>query len=226
MCSTIAGIVCKDGIVLGTEKIVISKMMVSGTDKRIYSVNKHVGSVSFVSFLTQLIFLQVTNGLVPDGRALIQRASEECSQYEDQFGIRMPGKALTERIAQQCQMKTIYSSYRPYGTSVIFATHDMMQPFALYMVEPSGACFQYYGCASGRGKQIARNEIERGNFRNMTVEEALPLFVKILLKSQDEMKEKKQELELSVMTEANGFVHKILPREQTDTLTADAKRAI
>jgi 20S proteasome alpha/beta subunit len=34
------GVVCKDGIILGTEKIVVSKMMVSGTDKRIYSITK------------------------------------------------------------------------------------------------------------------------------------------------------------------------------------------
>ena len=45
ICSTICGVVCKDGIVLGTEKIVVNKMMISGTDKRIYSVNRNVGCV-------------------------------------------------------------------------------------------------------------------------------------------------------------------------------------
>jgi len=49
-------------------------------------------------------------------------------------------------------MKTIYNAYRPIGTSVIMGGHDMIKGFALYMVEPSGSCFQYYGCASGRGK--------------------------------------------------------------------------
>ena len=67
------------------------------------------------------------------------------------------------------------------------------------MIEPSGACYQYYGCASGRGKQLARNEIEKGKFREMTVQEALPKVAKLLLKAQDEMKEKKQELELSIL---------------------------
>ena len=43
--STIGGIVCKDGIILGTEKIIVNKMMVSGTDKRIYSVTRNSGSV-------------------------------------------------------------------------------------------------------------------------------------------------------------------------------------
>ena len=62
------GVVCKDGIILGTEKIVLSKMMVSGTDKRVYSVTKSIGSV--------------VNGIIPDGRTMMHRAREECEQYE------------------------------------------------------------------------------------------------------------------------------------------------
>lgn len=90
------------------------------------------------------------------------------------------------------------------------------------MVEPSGACYQYYGCAAGRGKQLVRNEIERKNFRELSCDEALPLFCKILIKSQEEMKEKKQELELSVLSEGTKFAHKILSREDTEKLTNTA----
>jgi 20S proteasome alpha/beta subunit len=43
--STIVGVKCKDGIILGTEKIIANKMMVSGTDKRIFSVNTQTGCV-------------------------------------------------------------------------------------------------------------------------------------------------------------------------------------
>jgi len=59
------------------------------------------------------------------------------------------------------------------------------------MVEPTGNCYQYYGCASGRGRQLCRNEIEKSNYRDMTVDEALPKIAKMLLAAQDEMKEKK-----------------------------------
>ena len=44
--STICGVVCSDGIITGTEKIIVNKMMVSGTDKRTYSITKEVGCVS------------------------------------------------------------------------------------------------------------------------------------------------------------------------------------
>jgi 20S proteasome subunit alpha 7 len=75
----------------------------------------------------------------------------------------------------------------------------------LYMIEPSGAVFEYYGCAAGRGRQLARNEIEKRNFRDMTCKEAIPVITKILLKSQEEMRDKKQELELSILSSENNW---------------------
>lgn len=69
---------------------------------------------------------------------------------------------------------------------------------------------------------MARNEIEKRNFRELTVNEALPHIAKILLKSQEEMKEKKQEIELSILSEETGYTHKILDRAFVDHLTAQA----
>ena len=62
--STILGVKCKDGIVMGTEKLVLNKMMISGTDKRLYGIDIHTGGV--------------INGITPDGRSIVQRAREEC----------------------------------------------------------------------------------------------------------------------------------------------------
>jgi len=60
----------------------------------------------------------------------------------------------------------------------------------------------------------------------LTVEEALPKVAKILLKAQEEMKDKKQELELSYISESSGFIHKILDRASTDALTEQAKKEL
>ena len=107
---------------------------------------------------------------MPDGRSLMYRGREEAKQYHDNFGIKIPGQVLAERLANVCQMNTVYTSQRPYGSSMILACHDIMKGPTLWMIEPSGTCFQYYGCASGRGRQLARNEIEKGNFRELSVE--------------------------------------------------------
>ena len=87
--STIVGVVCKDGIVLGTEKLVLNKMTVSGSDKRLYSIAMNCGGV--------------INGMTPDGRSMIQRAREESVQYESQFHIRIPSNVLADRMAMRFQ---------------------------------------------------------------------------------------------------------------------------
>jgi len=43
--STIVGVVCKDGIILGAEKVIRSKLLMAGTDARLYNVDTHVGMV-------------------------------------------------------------------------------------------------------------------------------------------------------------------------------------
>ena len=177
-------------------------MLVPGTDKRLYSININMGGL--------------VNGIVPDGRSIVNRAREESTQYESMFGIKIPGNVMADRLALKFQMNTIYAAYRPYGTSLVMTAHDNMNGFQLYMVEPSGTMFQYYGCASGRGKQMARNEIEKTKFLDMTVEEAMPKVATILLKCQEEMKDKKQELELSMISNSTRFKHKILSREVVD----------
>ena len=66
------GVVCKDGIILGTEKIVVSKMMVSRTNKRIYSFTKWLASV--------------VNGIIPDGRA-IETITNQSREFKTQIQI-------------------------------------------------------------------------------------------------------------------------------------------
>ncbi len=133
---------------------------------------------------------------------------------------------MADRLGMRAQMNTVYTGQRPFGTSVVLATYDHLKGLGLYMIEPSGACYEYYGCASGRGKQLARNEIEKKNFKEMTVQEALPQIAKILLKAQEEMKEKKQELELSIIGEETNYTHKILDRAFVDHLTQQAEQEI
>ena len=40
------GLRCKDGVVLAVEKLIISKLLVEGSNRRIYNVDRHAGVVS------------------------------------------------------------------------------------------------------------------------------------------------------------------------------------
>lgn len=77
------------------------------------------------------------------------------------FGVPCPGKVLTQRVSLYVHAHTLYWPYRPFGTAPIFATHDDIGGLGLYMIEPSGQCHQYFACASGRGRQTARTDLEK-----------------------------------------------------------------
>ena len=59
----IVGAVCKDGVILGAEKVIVSKLMVPQTDKRIYAMTRQTGLVC--------------NGVIPDGRNVMYRGRKE-----------------------------------------------------------------------------------------------------------------------------------------------------
>ena len=42
---TAVGVRCKDGVILGVEKLVASKMLVPGSGRRVQTIDEHVGAV-------------------------------------------------------------------------------------------------------------------------------------------------------------------------------------
>lgn len=49
--STVIGLKCKDGVVLGMEKILHSKLLKRKTNRKIINVDLHVGMVNFKVYL-------------------------------------------------------------------------------------------------------------------------------------------------------------------------------
>ena len=210
--STIVGVVWKDGIVMGTEKVLTSKLLIPQTDKRIYSINKHTGIL--------------VNGVIPDGRNIMYKGRKETQSYLSQFGAEITGKVLAERLAQYMHFNTWYYGKRPYGTSCILSNYDKVSGYTLHFMDPSGTCNQYYGCANGRGKQSARSEIEKLDFKAFTCEEALPKIAKILLTSTEETKDKGRELEFSVISDETHHEHKFLSSDRCQELLELALKSI
>jgi len=206
---TIIGVLCKDGVILGSEKLMVSKMLVEGTNRRIFNVAEHVGIV--------------VGGRIPDGKNVMTRARQEASQYKQNYGIQMPGTLLTERVAQYVHSHTLYGEYRPFGAATIIAAWDELDGYTLHMVEPSGHHLGYFGCSNGKGKQTAKSHLDKTDFRSKTCKEALFDVAKMLHLCHEEFKEKKFEFELSWVCADSKNKHELVPKE----LREDAeKRAL
>lgn len=71
-----------------------------------------------------------------------------------------PVQDLVSRVSMYLQAYTLYSSVRPFGVSAIFGAVDRSGP-QLYMIEPSGLSFGHRATAVGKGKLLAKTELEK-----------------------------------------------------------------
>ena len=125
---------------------------------------------------------QVSAGLVPDGRHFVSRARDEASSWRGTYKAPIPIASLANRMGSYVQAYTLYSSVRPFGITAIVGGFDAETevdvdgavgsgpsvgsggktqgvkeggPY-LYMIEPSGMYWGYYGAATARAARRRR----------------------------------------------------------------------
>eukprot|EP01091_Cochliopodium_minus_P007255 TRINITY_DN17160_c0_g1_i1.p1 TRINITY_DN17160_c0_g1~~TRINITY_DN17160_c0_g1_i1.p1 ORF type:complete len:259 (+),score=83.44 TRINITY_DN17160_c0_g1_i1:203-979(+) len=196
---TIVAIKVKDGIVFGVEKQVISPLLVEGSSSRIFTVGRRVG--------------MAVAGVMADARSLVNRARKESSEYKSLYLDPIPTKVLNERVSNFVQFYTLFSHLRPFGCSALLGGYDERDGAKLYMIEPSGVSWGYYGCAIGKNKSAAKTEIEKLKLENLTCRQALLEVSKILHGVHDDIKEKDFELELSWLCEESKWEHRKVPKD-------------
>ncbi|KAK9238598.1 nucleophile aminohydrolase [Lipomyces kononenkoae] len=196
---TAIGIKCNDGIVLAVEKIVSSKLLVPGSNKKIQTVDKHIG----VAY----------SGLTPDGRHFVGQGRSEAYSWRGVYKVPIGITSLTNRLAGYVQAYTLYNSVRPFGISAIVGGVDETGPH-LYTIEPSGAYWGYLGAATGKGRQAAKSELEKLDLPNISARDAVKAAAKIIYAAHGDAKDKDFELEISwVSTSETNGVHEFVPKE-------------
>lgn len=79
-------------------------------------------------------------------------------------------------------MHTLYDA-RPVGVSSLMGVLDPHHGPKLYLIEPSGHAYGYFGCAIGKGKTVARTEIEKIKFAELSARDAVKEAVRMYLSS-------------------------------------------
>lgn len=207
---TCLAICCSDGIIFATEKMRLSKMLVKHTNKRAYAITKSSGACFA--------------GLAPDGRQVVNEARDNAINFEQNYGVKIPGHLLAERVAYYFHKHTLYYSLRPIGIGVLLgAAYEGKEP-ELYAVDPSGLCQKWSGRAFGKGHQLANTEIEKLNTTTLSCKDALFHVAKIIHKVHDEAKE--FELEVCWITKENAYVHQRVPDALVAKAEEEAKTAL
>lgn len=203
--STAIAIRGKDGVVLGVEKLITSKLHEPTSNKRIFTIDKHIGVA--------------VAGLIADARQVIRIARIEASNYRFIYSQPIPLKTLVDRVSGYVHQYTVYGGLRPFGASIMFASFGPDGP-ELYMADPSGASWGYFGCAIGKAKQAAKTEIEKLKMKELTCREIVKEVARIIHVVHDEVKDKNFELELSWVGEVSDGLHQTVPAD----VKADAEQ--
>jgi 20S proteasome subunit alpha 7 len=202
-----------DGVVLGVEKILMSKLLKPGSNKQIATLGEHQG--------------MVFSGWAPDARQLVAQGRHEIQNYKDTFGICIPPALLAERLAQYVHYFTLHGGLRPFGIGAMVCGYDAeTKTHALHMIEPNGVQYRYFGAALGKGRMGAKTEIEKLDLKNITCREALKHIAKIIHTLHEEGKDKPFELELSWLCEESNWKHMQVPEALKNESEEAAKKEI
>ncbi|KAH9939886.1 20S proteasome subunit [Amylocystis lapponica] len=208
---TAIGLKVKDGVVLAVEKVIHSKLLVPETNRRIQTIDRHVGLA--------------TAGFLADGRHLANRARDEAVDFKETYRSPASLKYLVDRIGLYVQAYTLYSSVRPFGCSTIIGAVDKTGP-GLYVIEPSGVAYGFHGAAVGKGRQLAKTELEKLKLSELSSREAVIEAARIIYLVHDDAKEKDFELEMSWISEESGGVHLPVPKDLFDEASQKAKESL
>ena len=195
--------------------------------------------------------------MVPDGRHFVSRARDEAANWRDVYKSPISTADLASRMGGYLQAYTLYSSVRPFGVTAIIAGYDSELAATvdgevgsgpksgaggkvegkkyggpgLYMIEPSGQYWGYYGAATGKGRQSAKAELEKLNLADgeLSLKEGVMEAARIIYVAHEENKDKEFELEMTWISDHDGPTkgrHMEVPKELLEEAEKAAKKAL
>ncbi|WP_457614378.1 archaeal proteasome endopeptidase complex subunit alpha [Methanopyrus sp.] len=197
--TTALGIKVEEGVVLGVDKRVTSKLIEPESIEKVYRIDTHIGAA--------------TAGLVADARVLVERARIEAQTYRYTYGEPIDVDVLVKAICDLKQVYTQHGGVRPFGTALLIAGMDM-KGCRLFETDPSGALTEHKATAIGEGRQEALDVFEEEYREDMTLQEAIELAVRALYEASRE-ETTADNLEIAVVDE-QGF--RKLEREKIEEM--------
>jgi len=160
MGATTVGLVCKDGVVLASEKrISYGFTIMSKAGKKVHLINDRIG-IGFA-------------GLISDAQATLRRISAEIRLHELETHTPMSVKSVAKLLANILYSQKFYPSF----AETLVGGMDS-EGKNLFILDQIGSLIEDNYAALGTGGTIAIGILEGGYSKDMTVKEGKELAVK------------------------------------------------
>ena len=197
--ATVVGIRCKEGVVLGAEELIESKLQDPEFTWKLYQIDEHMGAAVV--------------GLGSDARILIDRARISAQSNRLLYDEPIDVEVIAKRIGDLKQLYTQHAGVRPFGASLVIGGVDNVG-CRLFMTDPSGTYRSYKAVAVGKGREIVESILLKEYREDLTLEESIRLAVKCLVKAIEQRGEKPR-LRIAVIP-ADTKKFRVLPMEEVE----------
>lgn len=201
--SSTLGILAKDGVVIAADKAIVSSLLDQETEKeKIYRIDNHVACA--------------VAGWTADANILINHARLIAQRFLFSFNEPQPVEQLIVRICDTKQSYTQFGGLRPFGVSFLVAGWDQHFGFQLYHTDPAGNYTGWKATAIGQNNQSAQALLRQQWKDDMSLDDALSLAARVLIKTMDTATPSSERLEFAVITRDETATVKTIQRMLTN----------
>ena len=164
--STAIGVVCKDGVVLVSDKRIVSKLIVPESVEKVFQVDHHIGATAA--------------GIISDARVLVERAQVKAQQHHVTYDADIDVLTIVKDMSDLCQYTTQSAGLRPFGVSLLVGGVDEDDEPKLFLTDPTGIFFRYRAAVIGEGEVEIEKVLQRKYRPTLSVDEGVELAVSAL----------------------------------------------
>ena len=159
--STAIGMVCKDGVLLVSDKRINTKLMVAEGVEKTFRIDDHI--------------ITTASGIISDARVLIDRAQLKAQQHSVTYDSKIDVLSIVKDVADLKQVCTQSAGLRPFGVSLLIAGVEEDNSAKLFLTEPYGIYFQYRAAVIGEGEPEIEPILQKKYKPTLTIKDGLKL---------------------------------------------------
>lgn len=161
--STAIGMVCKDGVLLITDKRIVDSLVVPEAVEKVFEIDDHIAATA--------------SGILSDARVLTERAQLKAQQHRVTYDAAIDTLSIVKDISNLKQICTQSGGLRPFGVSLLIGGVDEMGA-KLFETDPTGIYFQYRATVIGEGETEIEELLKKEYKDDMSLQDGIKLGVK------------------------------------------------